>query len=261
VNENGKVFIESQMSEFQIITFFEFKPLDAARLPNLRDRLKASMRETSIKGTIILAEEGLNATVCGTRDAIAEFVSFFETILETKLECKSSFFEQMPFRRIDVKIKPEIVTLKRPVDISLGASTHVDAAEWNRIISDPETVVLDTRNQYEFMTGTFHRAVNPDTEKFSELPEFVSEHLDPAKHKKIAMFCTGGIRCEKFAPYMKQLGFEEVFQLKGGILKYLEEVPGEESLWQGECFVFDDRTTVDSSLRKGKLKDFSQNTD
>jgi UPF0176 protein len=261
VNDSGKIFIESEMSEFQIITFYEFKPLGAVELPQLRDRLKASMRELSIKGTIILAEEGFNATVSGSPENISAFVAVFEQVMGTTLEYKSSHFDQMPFRRVDVKIKPEIVTLKRHVDISLGASTHVDAADWNRIISDPETVVLDTRNHYEFMTGTFHRAVNPETDRFSELPEFVSQNLDPEKHKRIAMFCTGGIRCEKFAPYMKQLGFEEVYQLKGGILKYLEEVPNKESLWQGECFVFDDRTTVDGSLRKGKLKDLSQNTE
>jgi len=257
VNDRGEVFIESEMSEFQIITFYEFKLLDAVELPPLRDRLKASMRELSIKGTIILADEGFNATICGSPQNIAAFVSFFERALDTRLEYKTSRFERMPFRRVDVKIKREIVTLKREVDMSLGTNTHVDAAKWNRIISDPETVVLDARNHYEFMTGTFQRAVNPETDKFSDLPGFVSGNLDPEKHKRIAMFCTGGIRCEKFAPYMKQLGFEEVYQLRGGILKYLEDVSKDDSLWQGECFVFDDRISVDSSLKKGKEKDLS----
>ena len=258
MNENTKTFIESQMSDFQIITFYEFKRLDAARLSDLRDKLRALMRELSIKGTIILAEEGFNATVCGLSRDIEEFISFFESTLATSLEFKSSRSDRMPFRRIDVKIKPEIVTLKRKVDISLGVNTHVDAREWNRIVSDPETIVVDARNDYEFRTGTFRGAVNPETEKFSELPQFVAENLDPAKHKKVAMFCTGGIRCEKFAPYLKQLGFENVYQLEGGILKYLETVSNQESLWEGECFVFDDRVTVDHSLKKGKQKDLSQ---
>jgi UPF0176 protein len=216
------------------------------------------MREYSIKGTIILAGEGFNSTVCGLRDDISRLVFAAEEIFASKLDYKSSFHNRMPFRRVDVKIKPEIVTLKRNVDIEQGKDTHVDATKWNEIISDPETLVLDTRNNYEFQTGTFQRAINPTTSKFSELPEFVSQSLDPQQHKRIAMFCTGGIRCEKFAPYMKQLGFEEVYQLEGGILKYLEEIPAEESLWQGECFVFDDRVTVDESLKKGKQADLSR---
>jgi len=134
----------------------------------------------------------------------------------------------------------------------------VSPAEWNEIISDPTTFVLDTRNDYEFKTGSFAGAVNPETSKFSELPEFVEKHLDPERHKRIAMFCTGGIRCEKFAPYLKERGFEEVYQLRGGILKYLETMPLEESRWQGECFVFDDRVTVNSNLEKGSSADMSQ---
>jgi len=258
VNERREIFTKSKMSEILIITFYEFKPLRPDMLAGLRDGLKKQMRELSIKGTIILAEEGFNATVSGRREEIEQFISFFERAVETKLEYKSSHFEQMPFRRIDVKIKPEIVTLKQRVDVSLGVNTHVDATEWNRIISDPETIVLDTRNDYEFRTGSFHRAINPETEKFSDLPAFAADNFDPAKHKKVAMFCTGGIRCEKFAPYMKQLGFKEVYQLKGGILKYLEDVSDAESLWHGECFVFDGRISVDSSLKKGQEKDLSQ---
>jgi UPF0176 protein len=138
------------------------------------------------------------------------------------------------------------------VDISLGKGTHVGADEWNQLIKDPSVVVLDTRNDYEFRNGSFRRALNPQTEKFSELPAFVDENLDPEKHPRVAMFCTGGIRCEKFAPYLKQIGFKEVFQLEGGILRYLETVDESESLWRGECFVFDDRVTVDDNLEKGR---------
>jgi UPF0176 protein len=246
---------------FQIITFYEFRPMPAAGgLIKLRDMLREAMKEHSIKGTIILASEGFNATVCGVVDDIARFIGRAEELLETKLEYKSSFHDRKPFHRIDVKIKPEIVTLKRDIKPEHGENTHVNSEEWNRIISDKETIVLDTRNDYEFQTGTFRRAINPKTTKFSELPEFVEKNLDPQRHKRVAMFCTGGVRCEKFAPFMKQLGFEEVYQLKGGILKYLEEIPAEESLWEGECFVFDDRVTVDNALKKGTQPDLSQST-
>jgi UPF0176 protein len=240
---------------YQIITFYKF--LELRDLPRLRDRLKSSMRSNSIKGTFILAAEGFNATVCGLPGDIAAFVGEAETVLGTEIVFKSSFYSTVPFKRVDVKIKPEIVTLKKHVDVALGAGTHVDPREWNDIISDPETLVLDARNSYEYETGTFSRAVNPGTSKFSELPAYVTENLDPQKHKKIAMFCTGGIRCEKFAAYMKQSGFEEVYQLEGGILKYLEEIPAASSLWQGECFVFDDRVSVDVDLEKGVSPDLS----
>jgi UPF0176 protein len=243
---------------FQIITFYEFKPLEAERLAALKESLRSAMAANSIKGTIILAEEGFNATVCGESKNVDSFVRSFGQLLETTLKFKASFHDACPFRKIDVKIKPEIVTLKKQVDISKGAGTHVSPGKWNEIISDPSVVIIDARNDYEFKNGTFRRAINPHTEKFSELPDFVAETLDPNTHEKVAMFCTGGIRCEKFAPYIKQLGFKQVFQLDGGILRYLEEVPAEESLFDGECFVFDDRRTVDGDLKKGVGPDYSQ---
>ena len=246
--------------KFQIITFYQFRAFDQDQLARVKAALRESMRANAIKGTVILAEEGFNATVCGEPHDLETFISAAETILETRISFKASFHEECPFRKIDVKIKPEIVTLKKPVDISKGAGTHVNASEWNALISDPEVVVIDARNDYEFRNGTFKRATNPGTEKFSELPGFVKETLDPNVHQKVAMFCTGGIRCEKFAPYMKQLGFKEVFQLDGGILRYLEETPAEESLFEGECFVFDDRRTVDRELKKGITPDYSQST-
>ena len=249
------------MTKFQIITFYEFKKFAADELPTLRDALRDAMRDSDVKGTIILAEEGFNSTISGEPQQIESFVPQAERILGAKLRYKSSFHDARPFRRIDVKIKPEIVTLKQgQVDISKGEGTHVDARRWNEIIADPSVIVLDTRNDYEFRNGTFEGAINPSTVKFSELPSFVAENLDPEKHPKIAMFCTGGIRCEKFAPYMKQLGFKEVYQLDGGILKYLEETPAEESRWRGECFVFDDRRTVDENLEKGVGPDYSLDT-
>ena len=245
------------MSEknIQIITFYQFKRL--VNLPDILVALKNAMRENSTLGTIILADEGFNSTVSGAPADIEKFVKKADGILATKLNYKSSFHEISPFRRIYVKIKPEIVTLKQEVEIEKGLGTHVSPEKWNEIIRDEEVFVLDTRNDYEYEIGTFERAVNPKTEKFSELPKFVAENLDPEKHKKIAMFCTGGIRCEKFAPFMKQLGFENIYQLEGGILKYLEAIPESESLWQGECYVFDTRVSVDENLQKGKAEDVS----
>lgn len=215
------------------------------------------MLENSIFGTILIAEEGFNSTVCGRSEDIEKFITKAEKILDTKLSYKSSFHEKIAFKRVKVKIKKEIVTLKKKVEIEKGIGTHVSSREWNEIISDPETIVLDARNDYEYRIGTFRNAVNPKTRSFNELPKFVEKNFDPEKHKKIAMFCTGGIRCEKFAPFMKSLGFENVYQLEGGILKYLEETPPDESLWQGECFVFDERITVDEKLEKGSEEDIS----
>ena len=245
------------MSEknIQIITFYQFRRLE--NLPEIQARLKTAMRENSILGTIILAEEGYNSTVSGAAENLEKFVRIVEEMFDTKLQYKSSFHAENPFRRIFVKIKPEIVTLKREVAIEKGLGTHVSPQKWNEIITDEEVFVLDTRNDYECQIGTFKRAVNPETEKFSDLPKYIEENLNPEKHKKVAMFCTGGIRCEKFAPFMKQIGYENIYQLEGGILKYLEEIPESESLWQGECFVFDLRVSVDENLQKGKSKDYS----
>lgn len=243
------------LENYQIITFYEFKKLKD--LSALKQNLKTIMLESAIFGTVILAEEGFNSTVCGAAGKIENFIAAFEDLFDTKLNYKSSFHEACPFRRVKVKIKNEIVTLRKQVNIDKGAGTHVAAEGWNKIISDPETIVLDTRNDYEFQIGTFRGAINPKIESFNQLPEFVEKKYDPAKHKKIAMFCTGGIRCEKFAPFMKELGFEEVYQLEGGILRYLEEVPASESLWEGECFVFDERIALDEHLNKGSAEDLS----
>ena len=244
---------------FQIITFYAFKEMaKVADLRAIKESLKTAMRDHAVFGTVILAEEGFNASLCGARQDIPTFIEAIENILHTRIEFKSSFHSESPFRKHEVKIKPEIVTLKQSVDISTGKGTHVAPKDWNEVISAPDVFVLDTRNGYEFKNGSFKSAVNPETTKFSDLPGFVAEKLDPETHTKIAMYCTGGIRCEKFAPYMKSLGFAEVFQLKGGILKYLEEVPKEEQLWEGECFVFDERRTLNHELDQGSGPDYSQ---
>jgi UPF0176 protein len=245
---------------FQIVTFYQFREFALDELPRVRESLRDVMKEHSIKGTIILAEEGFNATVSGEPEDLRRFIHATEKLLGAKLDYKMSFHDAAPFRKIDVKIKPEIVTLKQRVDISKGKGTHVKPAKWNEVISDRSVVVLDARNSYEYKNGTFRGAVDPGTKKFSELPGYVAENLDPNRQPKVAMFCTGGIRCEKFAPYLVERGFE-VFQLEGGILRYLEETPAENSLWEGECFVFDDRRTVDEKLRKGTGPDYSQETE
>jgi len=244
---------------YRIAAFYEFREMGGReRLEQLCEDLSIVMKDGGIRGTLILAEEGFNGTVCGKPFDLELFLKIAGDMIGTRIVAKYSEHEEMPFRRREVKIKPEIVTLKKAVDIALGEGTHVSPEEWNDLIRSEDVVVVDTRNDYEFRTGTFRGALNPGTEKFSELPEFVERELDPEKHKRVAMFCTGGIRCEKFAPYMKGLGFEEVYQLEGGIRKYLEVVPPEESLWQGECFVFDTRTTLDHDLRKGSEPDHSQ---
>jgi UPF0176 protein len=244
--------------EFQILNFYEFKRFSSREaLEEIKLRLKELMSETGVRGTIILAEEGFNASVCGTEEEVAAFLPELERVLDTKIDPKISLHDNRPLRKIDVKIKPEIVTLKQEVDMTLAEATHVKPEEWNALISDPETFILDTRNDYEYLNGTFKGATNPQTEKFSDLPEYVEKNLDPEKHKRIAMFCTGGIRCEKFAPYMKGLGFKNVFQLEGGILRYIEQVPAEESMWEGECFVFDERRTLTHELTQGSGPDYS----
>lgn len=244
---------------FEIITFYEFKEmLSVGPLTDVRVAVRELMREVGVVGTVILAEEGYNGTVAGDTEKISRFVKRLGDVLNTNLRYKASYSDELPFRKVDVKIKPEIVTLKRPVEIELGQGTHVAPERWNELISAGDVVVLDTRNDYEYRTGTFAGAVNPRTSKFSELPDYVENNLDRAIHKKIAMFCTGGIRCEKFAPYMKARGFDEVYQLEGGILKYLEVVPPDEQLWEGECFVFDNRIAVDKQLAVGDSPDLSQ---
>ena len=248
-----------ERAQFQIINFYEFKDMTViGSLESLKLQLKELMVTTGVRGTIILANEGYNSSLCGTQSEIDSFVPLAEKLFESKFVLKTSFHDNRPLRKIDVKIKPEIVTLRKEVDISKGIGTHVKPADWNAIIADPDTVILDTRNDYEFRNGTFRGAVNPGTAKFSDLPKFVAENLDPQKHKRVAMFCTGGIRCEKFAPYMKSLGFDEIFQLEGGILKYIEDTPAEDTLWEGECFVFDERRTLTANLKQGVGPDYSQ---
>jgi UPF0176 protein len=213
-------------------------------------------RSRSIRGTILLAEEGINGTIAGSTEAVHEVLNFLSSDPRlADLEHKKSFAHEWPFERLKVKVKKEIVTLGRPeVNPNQQVGTYVSPQEWNQIISDPEVLVIDTRNDYEVSIGTFRHAINPETDSFREFPAYVEQHLDPAKHRKIAMFCTGGIRCEKASSYIKAQGFQEVYHLRGGILRYLEEVSPAESLWQGECFVFDERVAVKQGLEPGSYE-------
>jgi len=220
---------------------------------SIRQPLKDVMLVNDVRGTLLLAREGINGTIAGSRqgiDAVIQFIKQDDRF--TNIEIKESYTDHNPFYRTKVKLKKEIVTMGvEDIDPNHIVGTYVDAEDWNALISDPEVTLIDTRNKYEYQIGTFKGAVNPETDTFREFPEFVEKNLNPQEHRKVAMFCTGGIRCEKSTAFLKQQGFEEVYHLKGGILKYLEEVPKTETLWEGECFVFDNRVTVDHDLEKG----------
>ena len=226
------------------------------RLPDyvsLRDALYDTMVANQVKGTLLLAEEGINGTICGPREGVDAVKAFLDADGRfDNLSYKESFSEELAFYRTKVKLKKEIVTMGvEGVDPAHIVGTYVKGDDWNQLISDPDTILIDTRNDYEVAIGTFKHAVNPNTTTFREFPAWAAENLDKTKHKKVAMFCTGGIRCEKSTAYLKEQGFEEVYHLDGGILKYLEEMPQENSLWQGECFVFDQRVAVKHGLEQG----------
>ncbi|MEG3436068.1 rhodanese-related sulfurtransferase [Pannus brasiliensis CCIBt3594] len=236
---------------YLVATFYRF-----VDLPDYREKQPEILdfcQKKAIKGTILLAREGINATIAGTPEAIAEVLAFLRSDRRlADLEHKESRCERIPFGRLKVRLKKEIVTLGQPsANPNEKAGTRVPPREWNQLIRDPDTIVIDTRNQYEVAIGTFAGAIEPRTRHFREFPEFIEQHRDEFRCKKIAMFCTGGIRCEKASSFLLDQGFEEVYQLHGGILRYLAEVPPEESLWRGECFVFDERVAIDHHLQVG----------
>ncbi len=239
---------------FVVAALYKFAPLKD--FAEMQKPLQEVCQQNGIKGTLLLAHEGINGTIAGSREGIDAVLSYLKSHpLLTDLEHKESSASEMPFYRMKVRLKREIVTIGIPeVNPNIKVGTYVKPEEWNKIINDPEVVVLDTRNDYECDIGTFKGAVNPNTKTFREFPEFVKKYLDPRKHKKVAMFCTGGIRCEKASSFMLMEGFEEVYHLEGGILKYLENIPKEESLWEGECFVFDQRVAVKHGLEEGDSK-------
>lgn len=231
-----------------------YKFVELNDFEQLREPLYQTLIDNDVKGTLLLAREGINGTICGTREGIDNVLAYLrsdERLID--IDHKESPSDTQAFYRTKVKLKKEIVTMGIDwVDPKNTVGTYVEPEQWNDLISDPEVLVIDTRNEYEYAVGTFEGAVNPKTEAFREFPEYVKQHLDPTKHKKVAMFCTGGIRCEKSTAYLKEQGFDEVYHLKGGILKYLEMVPEESSKWNGECFVFDQRVTVKHGLEQGE---------
>jgi UPF0176 protein len=243
----------------KVAALYQFAPLPDFRA--LREPLRALCAGLSIRGTILLAHEGINGTVAGAADAIDALVrelcagALFGGRLDN-LELKFSQASTMPFARLKVRLKKEIVTLGDPAtDPTRTVGTYVEPENWNALIASSDTLVIDTRNQFEVAMGTFDGAVDPQLASFGAFKDFVAERLDPEKHRKIAMFCTGGIRCEKASSYLLSHGFKEVYHLKGGILKYLEGVPESESRWQGECFVFDDRIALGHGLKESRRAD------
>lgn len=235
-----------------VAALYKFVTLDDFEA--LREPLLDVCRDAGARGTLLLAREGINGTIAGDRNAIDRVLGYLRNDARlADLEHKESFDDHMPFHRMKVKLKREIVTMGVPgIDPNDVVGTYVDPADWNALIADPDVVLIDTRNDYECDIGTFRGAIDPRTTNFREFPAYVRENLDPSRQRKVAMFCTGGIRCEKASAFMLKEGFEEVYHLRGGILKYLEEVPAEESAWEGECFVFDNRVAVDHELKKGQ---------
>jgi len=239
---------------FMVAALYRF-----CRLPHYRD-LRAPLAELccghGIKGTLLLAPEGINGTVAGTAQAIEELMDWLGARPEfAGAEVKFSTASQMPFHRMKVRLKREIVTMGvTEVDPLEGVGAYVEPKEWNALISDPDTVVIDTRNDYEVGLGTFEGALDPETRTFREFPAWLERNRNRLAGKRLAMFCTGGIRCEKATAYAKAQGFDDVFHLKGGILKYLETVPESESMWRGECFVFDERVSVRHGLVEGEAE-------
>ena len=212
--------------------------------------------ERNIKGTILLAEEGINVAAAGTKKNIYEVLTFLKPDNRfSDITHKESYSEEIPFHRMRVKLKKEIVSLGRPnINLSNRSGIRVDPKNWNILLADPDVVLVDARNDYEYQIGTFKNAISPKTTNFREFPAFIKEKLNTKKNKKIAIFCTGGIRCEKASSYMLSKGFENVYQLNGGILKYMDEIETDKSLWEGECFVFDSRVSVDSELAEGNYE-------
>jgi len=245
----------------KVAAFYQFAALPDFR--ELREPLRAFAAGLGLKGSVLLADEGINGTVAGSDVGIDAFIdelqqgALFGGRLDN-LELKFSSASEMPFQRLKVRLKKEIVTLgDTAVDPTRQVGTYVEPSDWNELISAPDTLVIDTRNAFEVAMGTFEGAVDPGIRSFGQFKEFAAQNLDPAKHRKIAMFCTGGIRCEKASAYLLAQGFGEVYHLKGGILRYLEGVPEKESRWRGECFVFDERVALGHGLRQRQPNDGS----
>ncbi|NRA62365.1 MAG: rhodanese-related sulfurtransferase [Psychrobium sp.] len=240
------------MSNTTVCALYKFVRLE--NFESIRQPLLDLMEKNEVRGTLLLALEGINGTIAGSQQGIDNVLGFLRSDSRlAELSFKNSYLDNNPFQRTKVKLKKEIVTMGvEGIDPNHVVGTYVKPQDWNALISDPDVILVDTRNDYEVEIGTFKGALNPDTQTFREFPQYVKDNLDNTKHKKVAMYCTGGIRCEKSTAYLKEQGFDEVYHLEGGILKYLEEVPKEESLWEGECFVFDGRVAVNHDLEQGQ---------
>lgn len=226
--------------KYDVATFYRFVSFENP--DELREQIEVCCRDEGVRGTILVAMEGINATISGPTEGVKAVLEFLRSIPGLEgLEARHSAYDSIPFQRLKVKVKDEIVTLKAPADPNKKVGRYLSPGEWNDLLRDPEVLVIDTRNDFEYEYGTFEGAVNPKTTSFGEFPGFVQEVLKGEEQRKIAMFCTGGIRCEKATSYLLDQGFEEVYHLKGGILRYLDEVEAEKSLWKGDCFVFDER--------------------
>ena len=235
------------MPPIEVAAFYKFAHLPQCEL--LRAPLQALCDGNAAKGILLIAAEGVNGTIAAAPDALARVLAGIRAITGLHdIGHKTSHAQTMPFLRMKVRVKREIVTLGVPVNPQAKVGTYVEPQDWNALIAEPDVLVLDTRNSYEVKIGTFRNAVDPQTASFSQFPDFARDSLDPARHRKIAMFCTGGIRCEKASAYLLAQGFDEIFHLKGGILNYLESVPQAQSRWDGACFVFDQRVAVTHGL-------------
>ncbi|MBA4695916.1 MAG: rhodanese-related sulfurtransferase [Legionella sp.] len=233
---------------YTVLAFYKFTSFAASE--SLKADLLAQMKVNEVKGTIIIASEGINGTICAEPSNSEQFFNYLKQYAGLEdLTFKQSHCDFNPFDKAKVKLRTEIVTFGiSGIDPSVETGEHVKPKEWNQLISEEDVVVIDVRNDYEVKLGTFKNAINPSTLNFRDFPSFVEQHLKNQEHRKIAMFCTGGIRCEKSTAYLKAKGFERVYQLDGGILNYCANTPADESLWDGHCFVFDNRVAVDSKL-------------
>ena len=241
---------------FRIISFYCFTSIGKDLIGEINEKILA-FEKLNLRGLIILGEEGINGTICGPHNTGNSFIKLLKELLNANdLNIKESFSIKSIFKKLKVKIKSEIVTMGvAEIDPNSNKGTYVDSYDWNKILKDKNTLIIDTRNYYEISIGTFQNSINPNTRNFREFPKWIDNNLDDQIKKKdiknIAMFCTGGIRCEKATSLLKKKGYKNVFHLRGGILKYLQEVPCDQSLYEGECYVFDDRVALDHNLKKG----------
>jgi UPF0176 protein len=242
------------VTDIFVTTFYQFTKLED--ISKLQESIDACCRKNDVKGIVLLASEGINSTIAGPRNGVLAVLEFLRKDPRFDgLTWKESIAKEQPFRKLRVRLKKEIVTMGVPgIDPERLVGTYIKPEDWNDLISDPDVIVVDTRNDYEVEIGTFKDAINPDITSFGEFPKWIKDNIDIHTQPRVAMFCTGGIRCEKSTALLKEAGVKEVFHLEGGILKYLEQIPEDQSLWDGECFVFDERVSVGHGLEIGEYE-------